>query len=187
MPGVPSSAVRRLVALLLLVGLSGCARPADTPVTVAVPEGMRHFSLALPWLVLAGALGLWWLAHAIGRFLGPRGPALAGAGLLALAVLALAAAPSAAWLAMARGGGDHDRRAAALAFHGEEHPDGGHDAPAPAACCAALGCPMLLGDIPAPPAHPSVFAGSPVRAPAAVRRLDGLDIPPDPPPPRRRA
>ncbi len=113
------------------------------------------------------------------------------AGLLVLAVLALSAAPSAAWLTAWGGQGHHAAALdcgsdhAAPALHGLEHPDDGH-APAPAACCVALGCPMLLGDMPAAPAHLRPPEGPSVRASAAVRQLGGLDIPPDPPPPRRR-
>ena len=120
-----------------------------------------------------------------GRFL--RGVA---AGLLVvLAALALPAAPSAAC-----GGGDagENRHAAALgfdsdhaaapAFHGQERPHGGHDAPASAACCVAFRCPMLLGDLPRAPARASPPSGSFVRVSVAVRRLDGLDIPPALPP-----
>lgn len=113
------------------------------------------------------------------------------AALLALALLALPAAPSAACGA----GGDRGRRAAlhhgpdhaaaASASHGPEHPEVGHPAPASAAaCCVALPCATLLGDLPAAPAHPSPTAGSSVRAPAAAQQPDGFDAPPDPPPPR---
>src|SRR5258708_27719426 len=47
---------------------------------------MRHFSLALPWLMLAAAFGLQWLAAQLGRF---DRYALAGV----LAVLAVSALP----------------------------------------------------------------------------------------------
>ena len=109
-----------------------------------------------------------------------------------LAALALSAAPSAACGGDGSGqdrhaalGGASDRAStAAPAFHGQERPHGGHDAPASAACCVAFRCPMLLGDLPRAPARASPPSGSFVRVSVAVRRLDGLDIPPALPPPR---
>ncbi len=116
-----------------------------------------------------------------GRFL--RGVA---AGLLVvLAALALSAAPSAAC-----GGGDagENRHAAAPALHGQEHPDGdGHDAPTSAACCVAFRCPMTLGAPPPTPARASPPAGPSFRVSTAMRRLDGLAVPPALPPPRGAA
>jgi hypothetical protein len=45
---------------------------------------MRHFSLALPWLMLGAALGLLWLAAWTRRWLGTRGQIVVTASLLAL-------------------------------------------------------------------------------------------------------
>jgi hypothetical protein len=138
------------------------------------------------------------LAGSVGRVVRAGRFWRAVAGLLALAVLALLAGPAAACggdgvgqdrhaVALDRGS---DRAASLPVFHEEARAgDARAGAPACAAgaagCCAAVESPLPLGAAPA--ACLSAPAGSPVRASAAAPQPDGVDGPPDPPPPRRAA
>ncbi len=133
-------------------------------------------------------------AGAIGRF------RKAVAGLLALALLALSAAPAMAMAPLALDQhaahdcglpGDDDTAPAAVPVPPDRgQPDGGghhHDAPPGLACCVAFQCPMLLGGLPAAAAQPSPSPGPPVRSAFRARRCAGIDIAPALPPPRRDA
>lgn len=116
------------------------------------------------------------------------------AGLLVLALLALTALPASAWSPApekqtrhaALDQGPHgDGVSPTRHGHDGDHPPGGYRDTHPAlACCVAMYCPMLTGDLPGAPALPLPPPGPPIAEPVAPRRLAGFSLPPALPPPR---